>query len=312
MPLAAGGRITFLGQRKIFIAARYLMSVDQKRNQSLFRKLSQLGRKLTSDPEPEHVHQFRTTTRRIETLFKELVPKPDRNERKLLKQLAKIRKRAGRVRDLDVQMAALRTLKIGRDGDEKRTLFSALAGERGRYAKKLAALFDKDSLRELRKRLRRAAKNSQLCDNKLEPAAKALRMFARLAREQGEVTEAVLHQYRLRCKRIRYLAEMEGKQPLAQAVVQQLKTIQDAVGEWHDWDTLAARAEALFSNVPSAPIITALRAVRHTKLVEALHVTQAAKTRLLEMQQRGGGKKPARFDTAQPSSESSLASAASA
>lgn len=288
------------------------MSVDQKRNQSLFRKLSQLARKLTSDPEPEHVHQFRTTSRRMETLFKEVVAEPDRNERKLLKQLAKVRKRAGRVRDLDVQIAALRTLKIGRDGDEKRTLLSALAADRARCAKKLAALFDKDGLRDLRKRLRRAAKDSQLYNNKVEPAAKALRMFAQLAGEQGEATEAVLHQYRLRCKRIRYLAEMEGKQPMAQAVVQQLKAIQDAVGEWHDWDILTARAEALFVKVPSAPIITALRAVRHTKLVEALHITQAAKTRLLEMHQRGGRKKPSRFDTSQLRSEGSFAGAASA
>lgn len=287
------------------------MPVDQKRNQSLFRKLSQLARKLTSDPRPEDVHQFRTTTRRIETLFNQLVPKPDRNERKLLKQLAKIRKRAGRVRDLDVQMAALRTLKIGRDGNEKQTLFSALAADRARYEKKLVSLFDKNSLRDLRKRLRRAAKDSQLYDSKLEPATNALRMFAQLAHRQGEVTEAVLHQYRLRCKRVRYVAEMGGKEPLAGAVVEQLKAIQDAVGEWHDWDTLTARAEALFSDLPNAPIITALRAVRHSKLAEAMHVTQAAKTILLDMHERASRrKKPARSAVSQRNNQPALASAA--
>ena len=286
------------------------MPVDQKRTASLFRKLSQLARKLTSNPQPEDVHLFRTTTRRIETLLKELVPKPGRSERKLLKQLAKIRKRAGRVRDLDVQMAALRTLKIGRDGEEKRTLFSALAADRGKYEKKLVSLFDKDSLRSLRKRLRRAAEDPRLYGSKMEPVSKALRLFVQLARRQGEVSEAVLHQYRLRCKRVRYVAEMGGKEPVADAVLEQLKAIQDAVGEWHDWDTLTARAEALFSHAPNVPIITALRAVRHSKLVEAMQITQTAKAALLDMHERGGRrKKPARSAAFQGGEEAAMASA---
>ena len=39
-------------------------------------------------------------------------PKLDRNQKKLLKLLSRIRKRAGKVRDLDVQLAALRSVKI--------------------------------------------------------------------------------------------------------------------------------------------------------------------------------------------------------
>ena len=289
------------------------MSVDQKRTQSLFRKLGRLSAKLTSDPQPEDVHQFRTTTRRIETLFGELVSKPGRNERKLLKQLAKIRKRAGRVRDLDVQMAALSTLKIGRDGEDKRALLTALAADRARYEKKLVSLVDEESLQAMRKRIRRAAKDPHLYDSAIEPASKALRMFAQLARKQGEIAEAVLHQYRLRCKRIRYVAEMAGQEPLAEAVVEQLKAIQDAAGDWHDWDTLSLRAEGLFSNTPNAPIITALRGVRHSKLAEALRVTEAAKANLLEMQASAARrKKPASSEVLRHSNQATLTSAASA
>ncbi len=289
------------------------MPVDQKRTQSLFLKLNRLARKLTSDPQPEEVHQFRTTTRRIETLFKELLPKPGRNERRLLKQLAKIRRRAGRVRDLDVQMAALRTLKIGRDGEEKRTLLGALAADRARYEKKLVSGLDERRLDDLRKRMRRAAKDPHLYDSAMDPARKALRMFAQLARKQGEVTEAVLHQYRLRCKRIRYVAEMAGKDPLAESVVEQLKTIQDAVGEWHDWNTLTLRAEALFHDTPNAPIVTALRAARHSKLVEAMHVSQTAKATLLAMHVGlNARKKPVRSAHVQRANEPALVDVASA
>ena len=289
------------------------MPVDQKRTQQLFSKLGRLARKVSSDPGVDNVHQFRTTTRRIETLFKELVRKPDRNQRKLLKQLGKIRKRAGRVRDLDVQMEALRTLKIGRDGEEKRTLLGALAADRARYEKKLASALDEERLSDLRKRIRRAATDPRLYESTMEPASKALHMFAQLARKQGEVNEAVLHQYRLRCKRIRYLAEMAGEDPLAEAVVKQLKTIQDAAGEWHDWETLSLRAETLFQDTPNAPIVTALRAVRHSKLVEAIHVSQTAKAALLAMQAWATGrKKPARAAIPQTAKPPAMADAASA
>jgi CHAD domain-containing protein len=289
------------------------MPVDQKRTASLFRKLSRLARQLTSEAQPEHVHQFRTTTRRIETMFNELVPKPGRNERKLLKQLAKIRKHAGRVRDLDVQIEALRTFKIGHDGEDKRTLLGVLAADRARYEKKLVSALDEERLGDLRKRLRRAAKEPHVHDTTIQPASKALRMFAQLARKQAEVTEGVLHQYRLRCKRIRYVAEMAGEDPMARAMVEQLKAIQDAAGEWHDWDTLTLRAEALFSNTPNAPIITALRAAGHSKLVEAMHVTQTAQTTLLEMNARPTrGKKPARSASLQRANEPALATAARA
>jgi CHAD domain-containing protein len=289
------------------------MPVDQTRTQHLFRRLSQLARKVSSDPAVDNVHQFRTSTRRIEAVFKELVPKPDRNQRKLLKQLGKIRKRAGRVRDLDVQMEALRTLKIGRDGEEKRTLLGALAADRARYEKKLASALDEERLSALRKRIRRAAADPRLYEGTMEPASKALRMFAQLVRKQGEVNEAVLHQYRLRCKRIRYLAELAGEDPLAEEIVKQLKTIQDAAGEWHDWESLSLRAEGLFQDTPNAPIVTALRAVRHSKLVEAIHVSQTAKAALLAMQARATGrKKPARAAIAQPAKEPAMADAASA
>src|SRR5579864_7221867 len=287
------------------------MPVDKKRTQQLFSKLGRLARKVSSDPGVDNVHQFRTTTRRIETLFKYLLPKPDSNQRKLLKQLGKIHKRAGRVRDLDVQMEALRTLKIGRDGEEKRTLQGALAADRARYEKKLVSALDEERLSDLRKRIRRAAADPRLYESTMEPASKALRMFAQLARKQGEVNEAVLHQYRLRCKRIRYLAEMAGEDPLAEAAVKQLKTIQDAAGEWHDWETLSLRAETLFQDTPNAPIVTALRAVRHSKLVEAIHVSQTAKATLLGMQARPmGRKKPARAAIAQPAKPPALVDAA--
>ena len=61
---------------------------------------------------PENVHKFRTSSRRVEVLVADLADNRSRNDKKLLKLLGRLRKKAGRVRDLDVQSAALRSLKI--------------------------------------------------------------------------------------------------------------------------------------------------------------------------------------------------------
>ena len=70
----------------------------------------------------ESVHGFRTTSRRLQILLEELLPNRDRNQKKLLKMLNRIRKRAGKVRDLDVQLAALRSLKVPQEPRRKTQL----------------------------------------------------------------------------------------------------------------------------------------------------------------------------------------------
>src|ERR1700728_4482750 len=111
-----------------------------------------------SKPRPDSVHRFRTGTRRLQILLGELSPKLDRSEKKLLKQLARIRKRAGKVRDLDVQLAALRSLKVPQEPRRKTQLVNHLIELRRQQEKKLRKAADKATVREIRKRLKRAAK----------------------------------------------------------------------------------------------------------------------------------------------------------
>ena len=88
------------------------MPIAPKRSRVVFQKLEQYLVKLSSKPRAENVHRFRTGTRRLQILLGKLSPKLDRSQKKLLKLLGRIRKRAGKVRDLDVQLAALRALKM--------------------------------------------------------------------------------------------------------------------------------------------------------------------------------------------------------
>ena len=84
---------------------------------------------------PENVHKFRTSSRRVEVLVSDLAEQRSGNDKKLLKLLARLRKKAGRVRDLDVQSAALRSLKIPQEPGRKSQLMRTLAEERSQREK---------------------------------------------------------------------------------------------------------------------------------------------------------------------------------
>ena len=133
------------------------MLLDQERINSVFQKVERQLAKIASKPQPDHVHQFRTSTRRIEALLQELVPKQDRNQRKLLKELSQLRRRAGRIRDVDVQVQALLSLKAPQEATLKAEVLRSLAEMRAKREAKLLKALDKQTVRELRKRLKRAA-----------------------------------------------------------------------------------------------------------------------------------------------------------
>jgi len=118
------------------------MLISPDRGRSVFEKLERDFRKLAAEQQAESVHNFRTTTRRLQTLLLELLPERDRNQKKLLKQLDEIRKRAGKVRDLDVQLAALRSLKIPQEPRRKTQLTHRLIELRAKHEKKTSQASD--------------------------------------------------------------------------------------------------------------------------------------------------------------------------
>ncbi len=276
------------------------MAIDQQRSRHLFHRLTRLLGRVPSNPTPEAVHQLRTTTRRVEALLATLLPDAGRTQRKLARSLKRVRRRAGRIRDLDVHLAALRSLKIGRDSTRKQQLTNQLAERRSRQERKLLKRLDREAVADLRKRLRRAAEDVLKPSNgrrkphagsdpasrhpsghKMDPLATALRMFARLAREFGPLTDANLHQFRTRCKKVRYVAEMGGDRREVQNVVKELKRLQDAVGIWHDWLTLTQTADNLFAGASDSALLNALQNITRAKFVEALRTASEVKRKLL-------------------------------
>ena len=275
------------------------MAPDSNRTQALFDKLLRISRR-SSGAKPETVHQLRTTIRRVETLLATTPPALGRKEQKLLKQLDRLRRRAGKVRDLDVQIQALRSLRLESITRDRARVMAFLEKARAKRESKLLRAFQNEVGGGLHKRLERTAtrlqrefsKPAQPGSDEQHFLTAALDKFAAVVKQHPALSEGNLHSFRMGCKRVRYLAEMAGEGPRVAAVIEPLKRIQDAIGVWHDWLTLAATAESVLTPSGQAPLLSALRASTRSKYLEALRITADAKRALLEMHesQRTHGK----------------------
>jgi len=85
-----------------------------------------------------------------------------------------------------------------------------------------------------------------------------------------------------RGKRARYLAEIAGDDPQAKQLVEQLKRMQDVIGDWHDWLKLTERAEGVFDGAQGAVLIAALRNITRAKYRQALEVLEETRKTLGE------------------------------
>jgi CHAD domain-containing protein len=267
------------------------MSTAPEPSRVIFQKLESDLIKLSSKPRAETVHRFRTGTRRLQILLGELSPDLDRNEKKLLKLRGRIRKRAGKVRDLDVQLSALRSLKIPREPRRKTQIIHHLIDLRSQQEKKLHKELDKATLRDIRKRLRRAAKrfNPEISR---DPLAIAKTMLIPLEREGAPLTELVLHQYRILTKRARYAAEFASPSREAVRFIAEMKRIQDALGDWHDWLTLTQTAVEHLGDVRESPLVAELHNVTGAKFRHAVAVLSRTRGKL-ETTGRGPASVPA-------------------
>jgi CHAD domain-containing protein len=279
-----------------FYHSDFLMSVSSKRSRAVFQKLEQDLVTLSSKPRAESVHRFRTGTRRLQILLGELSPKLDRNDKKLLKLLGRIRKRAGKVRDLDVQSAALRSLKVPREPRRKTQLVNELIELRGEQEKKLRKTFDKATVREIRKRLKRAAKHFNPRVGR-DPLAVGRAMLENLHRTGTPLTETVLHQYRILSKRARYAAEFANPSREAGQFIAETKRIQDALGDWHDWLTLTQTASDHLGELRESTLVAELHNVTGAKFRHAVALLSHLRAKLLakpEQPAQGRAQTPAK------------------
>lgn len=249
------------------------MPIAADRVKFVFRKAERDLLKLASHTQPESVHSFRTTTRRLQTLLVELMPERTRNQKTLLKMVDEIRRRAGKVRDLDVQISALRSLKTGQEPRRKTQLLQDLLELRAKHERKLRKSLTNGTIREIRKRLKRAAKRAAGEDGR-DPLAVAREMIGRAGPKA--LDEASLHAFRILVKRARYAAEFATRTGESAQFVSQLKRLQDTIGSWHDWQTLTNSAAGRLGDIGQSSLVAALHNVTGGKLRNAVAALMAS------------------------------------
>jgi len=258
------------------------MPIDNARTDRLLRKMPAVLRQVRKDPTPNAVHLIRTTARRIEALIREACP-DDEAAQRLAKPLRKLRKRAGQVRDLDVQLGTLRHLHLGRNVLHRRRMQDALEELRTRHAEKLVRSIDAKALAKLRRRIAAAAPALRRSDVIFDPLCLALDRFASLARAPGGINRETLHDFRTGAKRIRYIAEMAGTGEEAERVVHCLKRIQDAAGQWHDLTLVLETAERVLRHPEGSALVAALRNLDNAQFAQARKICLEARRDLLAL-----------------------------
>lgn len=253
------------------------MAASRDRTALAFRKLDRQLARLSDRPKPESVHRFRTLSRRVEAILEGFSSKPGGSDKKLLALLARLRRKAGKLRDLDVQIAILRNLRIPQDRSRKAELLQALCSRRQKREIRLASAFDGKTIRELSKRLKRASKSLPSGSDSLAPAIRQLRA---LIQEPAPITEATLHRYRVMGKRVRYLAEQSPENPEAREIVARLKRVQDAIGDWHDWLKLNEKAGKFFADAQGSGLLSTLRTITRSKFLQAVDIVMRSRAEL--------------------------------
>lgn len=247
------------------------LSVSQNQCRLVFARMNRYIGRLSKNLTSETVHHFRTNSRRVEALIDTLAPET-RNKKKALKLIAKLRKRAGKVRDIDVQIGLLKELKVPDRQNHRAQLLELLDEAHARQSKKLSKAADSSTLRELRKRLRRERDAIKL--DGVNPLLLAESALPRV--DQSPLTEKTLHSFRIGAKHARYLAELAGDSPAAKTFVNELKRAQDAAGEWHDALKVKERAEKRFGSASESALVSVLQNISRARFRSASQALTAA------------------------------------
>jgi CHAD domain-containing protein len=244
-------------------------------------------RKRGGAPKVEEVHQLRTGTRRVEATLETLareagargLGKPLEDARQgWLRQLKKVRRAAGTVRDLDVHRelladnflpevdtapdkvaaalaestaaASTGSVEITPLMEQARSLDAWLKAHRSAAAETLCATLDDHAgalLDAERQFIDEIAKRRSILHRAHRPPARlALEDYLRLMDAMPLLDKENLHDFRKGAKKARYVAESDDDDPAAKTTAKAIKRVQDAIGDWHDWVVVAEEAhEAL-------------------------------------------------------------------
>jgi CHAD domain-containing protein len=286
------------------------MALDAERAAKPIRKLRKLLKKMPAVPNADDIHEFRTSSRRIEATIHSLSLDSGENGRRVWKQISKLRKRAGKIRDMDVLTDYLSSVSRHREetGCHVR-LLEHLGAQRLKCAKRFERA-RQQCAPELNKRLKRTSRKLDRLlpsNGKKDPArngvsaevtASALTLLTTLARP-ARLGKTNLHPYRLQVKELRNVLQMAEKSD-RQEFVRQLGEAKDAIGEWHDWEELVTIAKTVLDHGANCRLQDGLRNIANSKYQNAITLTEHMRKKYLRMSDRRKERSPAAFRPAEP------------
>ena len=242
------------------------MTYLQQRSKDFSDDLSKFVAKLPEGVTEKSVHRLRTTIRRVQTLVSFTHPDLGKKQQRALDELQALRKRAGKVRDLDIQMGLLGSIGNRSASADRRALLDALKKKRARQAERLTAALKRLETSKFLKRLEKITEKAvnDAPQNAGEPLEAAQKELAELAEEYSSrqvLKPARLHELRIKLKMLRYRAELAAENVEQKEFIDKVKSVQDAVGEWHDWEMLAESAEEEFADRINCALLIEIRSL---------------------------------------------------
>jgi CHAD domain-containing protein len=131
-----------------------------------------------------------------------------------------------------------------------------------------------------------------------------LKEFAAVAADFPAFDEENLHDFRKRIKKVRYLAEIRGADPECGRIATQMKKLQSAIGEWHDWEALARTAGRRKQDLEISELLDSLAAETFEAAVAVCHEVTAG---MRDFCSEPARKLPARGEGQQPLQHDKLA-----
>ena len=278
------------------------MAVEFKKVRKPGRKLRKLLKRMGARPTPEQVHDFRTNSRKLEANLEAFGMDGSRLGKRVLKPLSRFRKRAGKIRDMDVLTSYAASIQP-QDGEKDCAvqLLEYLGAKRRRHAKKFYGASRQNGpvlIKRLKKLERELAKSEAHIENGGSPesmaSSMALQLGSRLA-SGARLNHSNLHPFRLKVKELRNVLRLAGDPD--QNLLDALGSVKDVIGEWHDWEELVGIAEKTLDHGTQCKLTQTLKATTQKKFDNALSEAEQLRKRYLGLSDK---KRPPRSQSAEP------------
>ncbi len=260
------------------------MLLKTERIQKSIVRVRKFLKKKPKRPAPEKIHQLRTSVRRLESSLEVMDVGAKKLKKRLTRNLAILRKRLGKIRDMDVFTD--HAISVGSTTSDRECLVQLLeylGTKRSRQAKKLrnaskavAPQLERD-LRNLDEALQEAASdsgpNAQPVIASQSDSDVPLRDLAADLDNPAILHRGNLHPYRLKVKEFRYLLQL-SREEHSRKLVNELGEVKDAIGEWHDLEELVLIARNVVRQGGRSKLIRQLKKTADARFSKAVTVAQ--------------------------------------